>query len=77
LELERSAPFGMQPASPLLVKYGMWWLEHHRRWAMFWYKRVGTPLAMLFQKRLQLVSGLIDTTGVDEIVLICRRGKRT
>jgi hypothetical protein len=31
----------------------------------------------LFQKRLKLVSGLIDTTGVDEMVLVCRRGVRS
>jgi SAM-dependent methyltransferase len=77
LELEKSAAYGMQPANPRLVKYGMWWLEHRRTWAMFWYNWVGMPLAMLFQKRLHLVSGLIDTTGVDEIVVLCRRGVRS
>ena len=77
LELEKSAAFGMQPANPRLVKYGMSWLEQHRTWAMFWYNWVGMPLALLFQKRLKLVSGLIDTTGVDEMVLVCRRGVRS
>jgi SAM-dependent methyltransferase len=77
LELEKSAAFGMQPANPRLVKYGMWWLEHRRTWAMFWYNWVGMPLAMLFQRRLNLVSGLIDTTGVDEMVVLCRRGARS
>jgi SAM-dependent methyltransferase len=77
LQFERSAAFGMQPASPRLVKYGMWWLEHRRTWAMFWYNWVGMPLAMLFQKRLELVSGLIDTTGVDEMLLVCRRAPRS
>jgi SAM-dependent methyltransferase len=77
LEIEKSAVFGMQPANPRLVKRGMWWLEHRRNWAMFWYNWVGMPLAMLFQKRLRLVNGLIDTTGVDEVVLVCRRGVRS
>jgi SAM-dependent methyltransferase len=77
LELEKSAAFGMQPANPRLVKYGMWWLEHRRTWAMFWYNWVGMPLAMLFQKKLNLVSGLIDTTDVDELVILCRRGMRS
>ncbi len=77
LELEKSAAFGMQPASPRLVKCGMWWLEHCRAWAMFWYNWVGMPLAMFFQKRLDLVNGLIDTTGVDEMVVLCRRGRRS
>jgi SAM-dependent methyltransferase len=74
LELEKSAAFGMQPSNPRLVKYGMWYLEHRRAWAMFWYNWVGMPLAMLFQKRLELANGLIDTRDVDEIVLVCRRG---
>jgi SAM-dependent methyltransferase len=77
LEIEKSAVFGMQPANPRLVKYGMSWLEQHRTWAMFWYNWVGMPLALLFQKRLNLVSGLIDTTGVDEMILVCRRGVRS
>jgi SAM-dependent methyltransferase len=76
LQLERSAAFGMQPANPRLVSYGMWWLEHHRNRAMFWYNWVGMPLARRFQKRLTLVSGLIDTTRVDEVVLVCRRSRR-
>jgi SAM-dependent methyltransferase len=77
LDLERSAAFGMQPASPGLVKYGMRWLEHHFGWAMFWYNWVGMPLAMRFQERLTLVSGLVDTTGVDEVLLVCRRVARS
>jgi SAM-dependent methyltransferase len=73
LALERSAAFGMQPANRRLVKYGMWWLEHRRAWAMFWYNWVGMPLALVFQKQLRPVIGLIDTTGVDEMVVLCRR----
>jgi SAM-dependent methyltransferase len=75
--LERSAAFGMQPANPKWVAYGMWWLEHRPARAMFWYNWVGLPLAMRFQKRLSLASGLIDTAGVDEMVVVCRRGART
>jgi SAM-dependent methyltransferase len=77
LKLEKSAAFGMQPASPRLVKYGKWWLTHRRAWAMFWYNWVGMPLAMFFQRRLDLVNGLIDTTGVDETVVLCRRAVRS
>jgi SAM-dependent methyltransferase len=77
LKVESSAAFGMQPANPALVKYGMWWLEHHPAWAMFWYNWVGMPLAKRFQKRLKVVSGLVDTTGVDEVVLVCRRVARS
>jgi SAM-dependent methyltransferase len=77
LTLEQSAVFGMQPSNPKWVARGMWELEHHRARAMFWYNWVGLPLAMRFQKRLKLVSGLIDTAGVEEIVLLCRRNRRT
>jgi SAM-dependent methyltransferase len=76
LQVERSGAFGMQPANPRLVKYGMWWLEQRREWAMFWYNWVGLPLAMKFQKRLKLVPGLIDTRAVDEAVFVCRRAVR-
>ena len=76
LQLESSGAFGMQPANPDLVKRGMWWLHHHRTFAMFWYNWVGMPIAKRFQKRLQLVSGLINTTGVDEVLLVCRRQAR-
>jgi SAM-dependent methyltransferase len=74
--VDKSAAFGMQPSNPRWVKRGMWYLEHRRAWAMFWYNWVGMPLAMLFQRRLHLVNGLIDTAGVDEIVMLCRRGAR-
>ena len=77
LRLERSAAYGMQPANPRFVKWGMWYLEHRRAWAMFWYNWVGMPLAMHFQKRLKMVSGLIEMTGVDEVVLVCRRAERS
>ena len=76
LAIEQSAAFGMQPANPRWVKRGMWYVENRPEWAMFWYNWVGMPLAMLFQKRLHLVKGLIDTTGVDEMILVCRRVAR-
>jgi SAM-dependent methyltransferase len=37
LTVERSAVFGMQPRSSLLVDLGMWWLLHDRERAMWWY----------------------------------------
>ena len=77
MKLEKSAAYGMQPAHPGLVRYGMQWLENHFAWAMFWYNWVGMPLAMRLQKRLTLVNGLVDTTGVDEVLLVCRRAARS
>jgi hypothetical protein len=73
LAVEKSAPFGMQPSNTRWLKKGMWYLENRRRWAMFWYNWVGMPLAMLFQKPLKLATGLIDATGVDELLMVCRR----
>jgi hypothetical protein len=31
------------------------------------------PLGVRFQKKLELVSGMIDTEGVDEVLLVCRK----
>ena len=73
LEIERSAAYGMQPANPKLLDFGLWCLKHSRREAMWLYNKVLMPLGMLFQKRLRFVDGLVDATGVDEIVLVCRK----
>jgi len=73
LTVERSAVYGMQPRSSRLLDLGMWWLTHHRERAMWWYNRAFVPLGLRFQKRLELGRGMIDGTGVDEILLVCRR----
>ncbi len=73
LHIEKSAVFGMQPTNPRLVNLGMWWLKHHRRLAMLSYNRLILPWGIFFQKPLRWVEDLIDTTGVDEIVVVCRR----
>jgi SAM-dependent methyltransferase len=76
LSVERSAVFGMQPRSTRLLDFGMWWLTHHRARAMWWYNRAFMPLGLRFQKRLRFAPGMIATEGVDEILLVCRRGAR-
>jgi SAM-dependent methyltransferase len=73
---EKSAVFGMQPSNPGLLKFGMWCLKHSRQAAMFFYNRLFMPLGVYFQSRLNIVNGLMDTSGVDEIVLVCRRELR-
>jgi SAM-dependent methyltransferase len=75
LAVASSAVFGMQPRSSLLVNFGMWWLNHHRERAMWWYNRALMPLGLRFQTELHLAPGMIATEGVDEILLVClKRG---
>jgi SAM-dependent methyltransferase len=76
LTLEKSAAFGMAPRNPRLLKFGMDCLAKHRTAAMRLYNWVFIPLGHLFQKRLRFGPGLIDTNGVDEILLVCRRRRR-
>lgn len=71
--IERSAIYGMQPASSRLLALGQWYLTHKRERALWWYNRVLMPLGLRLQKPLQWRPGLGDTTGVDEVVLLCRR----
>lgn len=71
--VERSAVFGMKPASSRLVDVGMWWLAHHPELAMETYNRVFMPLGLRFQKALQVCPGTIDASDVDEILLVCRK----
>jgi SAM-dependent methyltransferase len=77
LTLEKSAAFGMAPRNPRLLKFGMDSLAKHRAVAMRLYNWVFMPLGHLFQKRLKFGPGLIDTTDVNGILLVCRRRRRT
>lgn len=71
--IERSGVYGMQPESTRLLGWGLWFLEHHRRWAMWWYNRVFFPLGLRAQKPLQLVGGLVVPARADELILVCRK----
>ncbi len=73
LSVERSGVYGMQPRSSRLLDFGIWWLTHQRKRAMWWYNRAFMPLGMRFQKKLELVAGMIDTSAVDEVLLVCRK----
>jgi hypothetical protein len=63
----------MQPANPRLLDIGLWFLKHRRSEAMWWYNKVLMPLGLFFQKRLEFVDGLVKASGVDELVLVCRK----
>jgi SAM-dependent methyltransferase len=71
--IEHSAVYGMQPKSSKLLDLGMWYLTHRRERAMWWYNRVFMPLGLRAQKALDWQPGLLDTTGVDEALMICRK----
>jgi SAM-dependent methyltransferase len=71
--VSQSAVYGMQPKSSRLLDLGMWCLTHRREKAMWWYNHIFMPLGVRYQKKLSLVPGMIDTEGVDEILLVCRK----
>jgi SAM-dependent methyltransferase len=75
--VQHSAVFGMQPKSSRLLDLGHWYLTNRREQALWWYNRAFMPLGLRFQKKLHLVAGKIDTAGVDEILLVCRKAQRT
>jgi SAM-dependent methyltransferase len=73
LSVRRTAAYGMQPQSSRLLDFAVWSLTHRRERAIWWYGRVMLPIAVLFQKKLELVAGVMDTSGADEILLECTR----
>jgi SAM-dependent methyltransferase len=73
LIVERSAIYGMAPRSSRLLDFGLWWLVNHRERALWWYNKAFMPLGLRFQKELHLSPGLVATSGVDEVLLVCRR----
>ncbi len=73
--IDRSAVYGMQPKSSRLLDLGLWFLVNQRTRAMWWYNNVFMPLGVRFQQKLDLVPGLIDARGVDEVLLVCRKSR--
>lgn len=71
--VNQSAVYGMALKPSRLLNFGMWCLTHRREKAMWWYNHVFMPLGVRFQKKLTLVSGMIETAGVDEVLLVCRK----
>lgn len=71
--VEQSAVYGMRPKSSRLTGIAMWALVHRREKAMWWYNNVFMPLGVRFQKKLELTAGMIATTDVSEVLLVCRK----
>lgn len=75
--VNQSAVYGMQPRSSRLLDLGIWCLTHRREKAIWWYNHIFMPLGVRFQKKLSLMPGMIDTEGVDEALLVCRKESGT
>ena len=71
--IERSAPAGMLPRSSRLRDLGMWFLQHRRDRAMWWYNNVFMPMGLRRAPALGLQDGLIDTAGLAGVLLVCRK----
>jgi SAM-dependent methyltransferase len=73
LVVERSAPFGMEPRSRMLLRLAAWGLEHRRERAMWWYNTVFMPLGLRLQRPLAFAPGMTERPDVSEVLLVCRR----
>ena len=73
---EKSAAFGIQPAKQNPLKFCSWCNRQNPQEALFVYNRV-MLVSINFQRSLHMVNGLMETTDVKEIVLVCRRGARS
>ena len=71
--VEQSAPSGMIPRSSWLRDLGMWFLQHDRRRAMWWYNRV-LPRNLRRAPPLALSPGVIDMAPLSGVLLVCRKG---
>lgn len=74
ITVEQSAVYGMCPKPSPLLDFGMWALTHRRRKAMWFYNHLVMPLGIYFQKELVFVPGVAQREGVDELLLVCRKG---
>lgn len=70
--VEQSAVFGMQTKSSWLIDLGMWFMQHRRKKAMWWYNRV-LPWTVRFQKPLKLEPGFARGEQIADVLLVCRR----
>jgi|HubBroStandDraft_1064217.scaffolds.fasta_scaffold131611_2 SAM-dependent methyltransferase len=73
LSVTGTAVYGMQPRSAMLLDFGVWGLTHRRERAIWWYDRVLLRVGAMFQKKLELVPGMMDVSDVDEVLLECRK----
>jgi SAM-dependent methyltransferase len=75
LTIERSAPYGMQSQNSALLRFTASGFTHMPRFTIFMYNRLVLPLGLALQKPLALQQGLLETAGVNEVFLVCRRAR--
>ena len=73
LTLERSAMFGMEPRSGILLDLAVWGLTKRPVQAMRWYNAVFLPLGLFLQPRITWAPALMDVSTVGEVLLLLRR----
>lgn len=71
--VESSAVYGMQPTSSSILDWSVRQLREKPDRAIWIYDRILMPIASFFQKKLDLVPGMLDASQVDEVLLVCRR----
>jgi SAM-dependent methyltransferase len=71
--VEQSGVFGMQSNNSRLLDFAVKGLTEHPAFAARCYNWLFFPLGLLFQSRLNTSPGLIDLSGIDEVLLVCRR----
>lgn len=74
--VERSASHGMRPRNSRLVGLGMWFLQHQRDRAMWWYNKVFMPLGVRLEKPLTLRDGVVEMETSAGVLLVCRKDRR-
>jgi len=73
LVAEKSAVFGMQSNNPWLLRHAVQGLVRHPAKAAFCYNWLFFPLGLMLQDRLKFTEGLMDLSGVHEVLVVCRR----
>jgi SAM-dependent methyltransferase len=73
LVVEKSVIFGMQSNNPRLLSLTVLAFRRHHTLVVRLYNWIFFPLGMWFQKPLKFEDGLMDLTGVDEVLVVCRK----
>lgn len=73
LDVEQSVAYGMQSNNPRLLKLAVDGMMRHPVAASRCYNWFFFPLGLLLQKPLKFTPGMMELSGVDEVLVVCRR----